>query len=339
MDDRAIVKYKVDGGEEIELSPTIVKQYLVSGNKQAVTDEEVMFFLQLCKYQRLNPFLNDAYLIKYSEKEKARTVVGINALMKRAAANPHYAGFSAGVITQNAKGELLYRKGTLVLNGETLVGGWCKVYRDDWKEPLEIAVSLQEYAADNAIWRQKPATMIRKVAIARALREVFPDLGGMYAPEEFSDATGSEERFSDEDTINASFTIYSDDAVEATAEEAIKDMHELQNKPVNADFGVSDVPPAEQKKQVPKNMRISEKQAKRLYAIAKGDQELLNSVLTRYGYKYSREISRDDYDVICDEVTIAVKQREDAAPAETEDITEPTMFDVEEDEPLDEIPF
>ena len=53
-------------GEEIKLSTSMIKNYLVSGNG-AVTDQEVMMFLTLCRYQHLNPFLREAYLIKYDE--------------------------------------------------------------------------------------------------------------------------------------------------------------------------------------------------------------------------------------------------------------------------------
>ena len=42
----------------IKLNPAIIKQYLVRGNGE-VTGQEVMMFLSLCKFQKLNPFLNE----------------------------------------------------------------------------------------------------------------------------------------------------------------------------------------------------------------------------------------------------------------------------------------
>lgn len=45
------------------LDANTVRNYLVSGNGR-VTDQEVVMFLQLCKAQKLNPFVKDAYLIK-----------------------------------------------------------------------------------------------------------------------------------------------------------------------------------------------------------------------------------------------------------------------------------
>ncbi|MCQ5063252.1 recombinase RecT, partial [Faecalibacillus intestinalis] len=61
---------------------------------------------------------------------------------------------------------------------EELVGGWCEVYRKD-REPERVEVSLDEYVCKkkdgtvNAQWSGKPATMIRKVAVAQCLREAF----------------------------------------------------------------------------------------------------------------------------------------------------------------------
>lgn len=49
---------------DVKLNPTIVRKFLVNGNG-AVTDQEIAMFLGLCKYQSLNPFLREAYLIKY----------------------------------------------------------------------------------------------------------------------------------------------------------------------------------------------------------------------------------------------------------------------------------
>lgn len=60
------VEYECNG-QMVKLSPNIIKQYLVSGNGR-VTDQEVVMFLNLCKFQKLNPFLREAYLIKFGSQ-------------------------------------------------------------------------------------------------------------------------------------------------------------------------------------------------------------------------------------------------------------------------------
>jgi len=67
------------------------------------------------------------------------------------------------------------------------------VYRAGLSVPVRAEVSFEEYVqrktdgSPNRFWAEKPATMIRKVAIVQALREAFPDeFGGLYSPEEMA---------------------------------------------------------------------------------------------------------------------------------------------------------
>lgn len=179
------VEFKA-GEETVKLSPNIIRRYLVNGSGE-VTDQEVVMFLNLCRFQHLNPFLREAYLIKYGNSP-ATMVVGKDAITKRAMRNASFAGQQAGVVVQQVEtGELEYRPGALVLEDEKLVGGWAKVFVKVYQEPIEAVVGLSEYVGTkktgevNEQWTKRPATMIRKVALMQALREAFPDdLSGMY---------------------------------------------------------------------------------------------------------------------------------------------------------------
>ena len=154
-------------------------------------------FLNLCKYQRLNPFLREAYIIKYGNSQPATIVVGKETFTKRAKRNADYRGFQAGIITQDKEtGSVEYRTGTFYLPGENVVGGWAKVFVNGWENPVEAQVAFEEYVGKkkdgeiNSQWKGKPATMIRKVALVQALREAFPeDFTGMYDSSEISEAT------------------------------------------------------------------------------------------------------------------------------------------------------
>ena len=190
----SIVEYE-SGGQMVKLSAGMIRQYLVSGGGN-VTDQEVMMFLSLCKFQHLNPFLHEAYLIKFGNSP-ATMVVGKDVFIKRARRSPDYIGKQAGVIVLDESGNLIEREGTLVLKSERLVGGWCKVFIRGYDTPEYASVSFDEYAGRKANgelnnqWATKPATMIRKVAIVHALRDAFPEeTAGMLAAEEMADAAG-----------------------------------------------------------------------------------------------------------------------------------------------------
>jgi len=180
----ALTQYMTDHGQ-VELSRDLVKRYLVSGDASKVTDQEVTLFIELCKYQRLNPFLREAYLIKYDEKAPAQMVTGKDVFVKRANEHPQCAGWENGVIVQTKDGAIERHQGSFVAPGETLVGGWAKVYRRDREMPVEKSVSLAEYNKGFATWKQIPATMICKVPLCQAQREAFPErLQDLLSPEE-----------------------------------------------------------------------------------------------------------------------------------------------------------
>ena len=190
MPDKA-VSYEVNGAT-VRLSPSIVRNYLTNGDGR-VTDQEVAMFINLCRYQGLNPLIKDAYLIKYGN-QAATIVTSKDAIMKRAMRNEKYAGHQAGVIVQTQSGTLDYRTGAFTLPGEVLVGGWARTYVKGFDVPIEVAVSFEEYAGRkkdgslNSMWASKPGVMIRKVALTASLREAFPEqLQGMYASEEFGE--------------------------------------------------------------------------------------------------------------------------------------------------------
>lgn len=184
--DRMEIVYQASG-QEVKLSPGIIQQFITKGNVN-ITQEEAVNFMQLCKYSELNPFLNEAYLIKYSNDRPADMVVSKEAIMKRANKQPDYNGFKAGVIIEK-DGELVYRTGQFVTKKEMLLGGWAKVYRKGIEFPFEIEVSLSEYSTGKSTWNKMPGNMIRKVALVAALREAYPEqLGAMYSEEEPSPA-------------------------------------------------------------------------------------------------------------------------------------------------------
>ena len=184
----SLVKYKTESGL-VTLSPSIIKRYLVSGDPNRVSDQELMMFLKMCQYQRLNPFLREAYLIKYGD-EAATMVTGKETFTKRAARSKVSNGFEAGITIKKGD-EIIQRDGAMIYPGETLIGGWAKAYRKDWEKPAVASVSIDEYmkykrdGKPMANWAKMPATMIRKVALVQALREAMPEeFGGLYSPEE-----------------------------------------------------------------------------------------------------------------------------------------------------------
>lgn len=193
--DRMLVEYETKNGM-VKLNPGIVRKYLVHGKAELVTNTEIVMFIQMCRFMKMNPYLHDCYLIKYSSSDPATVVTGKDWFTKKAASVPECEGYNSGVVVRYKKGNKTVverRIGTIVRTDEEeeLIGGWATARRKGWVEPVETEVSLKEYmrfsnrGEPTRSWKTMPATMIKKVALVQSLREAFPDVyGGVYSPEE-----------------------------------------------------------------------------------------------------------------------------------------------------------
>lgn len=174
----------------VDLDFQTVKNYLVRGQAEKITDQEVILFMKTCQAQKLNPFAQgEAYLIKFGN-DPAQMVVGKDAYMRRAEENPAYRGHKSGIVVLRGD-QVIQKEGTCLYPGETLLGGWCRVHRirtGGSGEEIFKEVSLKEYDKGQANWKTRPCTMIEKVAVSQALRSAFPkDYEGMYVAEEVSE--------------------------------------------------------------------------------------------------------------------------------------------------------
>lgn len=167
-------------------TPQDIKRFFDPQN--LLSEKQVGQALTLIKGRNLNPFANEVYIVAYKNRNggtEFSLIVSKEAFLKRAAQCKDYEGFEAGIVVLDADGVQVERKGSLMLPDDTLVGGWARVYRKNFKVPVEVCVSTQEYNKNQSTWKSMPATMIRKTALVNALREAFPDdLGNMYTEDD-----------------------------------------------------------------------------------------------------------------------------------------------------------
>lgn len=187
--DEGIVKYQARDGQEISLGFETVRAYLVHGDKEKVTPQELMFFMGVCKSRGLNPFKKDCYLIKYGS-DAAAIVTSIDFFRSRARAQKDCKGWKAGIVIQKKEG-LEFREGALVVDGEKLVGGWFEAKPDGWPEPKKHSVTLKGYIKHTKegkitrFWSEEnQPSQIMKVAESQGLRIVWPDEFQMLYTEE-----------------------------------------------------------------------------------------------------------------------------------------------------------
>ena len=179
MSSDLMVTYQV-GAEKVVLSPDVVRNYLVSGGG-SVTDQEIIVFMKLCKARGLNPWIKDAYLIKYGKDDPAAMVVGKDVFLRRAQKNKNYEGHEINLSEDGKEAT-------------------CLVYVKGYKVPIRVTVDFDEYVGRkrdgsvNRQWKTKPKTMLRKCALVAGLREAFTeDLGSLYIKDEISKDDKAEE--------------------------------------------------------------------------------------------------------------------------------------------------
>ena len=175
-----LVQFTDDRDEKVEFRAKDVRDMLCPN----ATAQELALFLELCQRQKLNPFVKDAYLVKYGNAP-ATMITAKDVFVRRANRNPLYEGIEHGIVYLCNK-QVSKREGAAVYKvaGEQLIGGWARVYIKG-KRPVYAELALDEYSTGKSNWAKMPAVMIDKCAQVAALRLAFPeDFGGLYIADE-----------------------------------------------------------------------------------------------------------------------------------------------------------
>ena len=131
------------------------------GTGTKLTEQQKALFYKVAISCNLNPVKREVYAIPYGSN--FNIITGYEVYLKRA----------------ERTGLLEYWEATVEKRDDEYVG-LCTIKRRDRSRPTTIEAWFNEYNQGNNMWKTKPRTMIRKVAIAQAFRMVFSEeLGGM----------------------------------------------------------------------------------------------------------------------------------------------------------------
>ncbi len=191
--EKGVVEYEARDGQQVKLSFATIKRFLVQGHPEWVTDQEMVYFMGICRSRALNPFAKDCYLIKYSQKDGAAIITSIDYFRKRAKAQKDCKGWSRGILVERDK-EIVYSNG-IMLDTDTLLGAWFEAQPEGWEKPYKLEVNLSGYIKKRSdgqvtkFWsKENQPSQIAKVVEAQGLRTVWPDeFQQLYTPEEIGD--------------------------------------------------------------------------------------------------------------------------------------------------------
>lgn len=138
-----------------------IQEYLFSTNTK-LNDQQKSMFMQMAVANNLNPFKREIYAVAYGHN--FNIITGYQVYIQRAEKSQNWDGYEAVF-----EGEKESARCTVT------------VYRKDMKHPVKKTIWLKEYFKEgNPIWKEKPRTMLEKVAICQAFRMAFPnELGGL----------------------------------------------------------------------------------------------------------------------------------------------------------------
>lgn len=134
----------------------------------------------------LDPFLKEIWFVKIGGK--AQIFIGRDGYRKAAQRQPLYdyhqvdAIYSKDIFEMR-NGEVNHRYN--LEDRGSLVGAYAIIQRKGASKAMYQYVELREYNKYQSVWKEKPATMIKKVAEAQALRMAFQEvLGNTYSDAE-----------------------------------------------------------------------------------------------------------------------------------------------------------
>ncbi len=155
-----------------------------------LTEMEFQFFVGLGKASGLNPFTREIWAVKYDKNAPAQVFIGRDGYRKAAQAHSQYDYHQSDAVYENDKFEVVngeVRHAYTMKDRGALVGAYCVAKRHKSSRPIYVFSELKEYSTGRSVWKDKPATMIKKVAESQCLRACFQDLlGGTYGEEELN---------------------------------------------------------------------------------------------------------------------------------------------------------
>nr|DAI27525.1 MAG TPA: RecT protein [Caudoviricetes sp.] len=157
------------------------------------TDMDMIYCMKVAETFNLNPILKQIFFVERSANIDGRWITKIEPLAGRDSflTLAHRSGKFAGIDSDCAiKQTAVLQDGEWITKNELVATA--RVYRTDNDRPFCAEVEYSEYVQrtkDGSItkfWRDKPKTMLKKVAESQALRKAF-DISGLYSVDEVGD--------------------------------------------------------------------------------------------------------------------------------------------------------
>ena len=176
------------------ITPKVIEDFIFSSNLTKLSAPQRKLFIAIAIRNQLDPFKREIHAVPYWNSQKnaydLSIVTGYETYLKRAERSNKLNGWKC------------WTEGT-IKDGD--LRAVIEIERKDWNKPLHHEVEFNEYNLDRGLWKTKPKTMIKKVAMAQAFRLAFPeDLGGLpYTADEIDTGNNIPEQIESKPELDA----------------------------------------------------------------------------------------------------------------------------------------
>lgn len=158
---------------------------------QGANDADKIFCMKVAETFNLNPILKQIYFVPRKMKvgnqwiEKVEPLAGRDSFLTLAHRTGRFDGIESNV---EIKETPILKNGVWVLEPDLVATA--TVFKKGNEKPFVVSVNYREYVQKTKegyptkFWREKPETMLKKVAESQVLRKAF-DITGLYAEEEY----------------------------------------------------------------------------------------------------------------------------------------------------------
>lgn len=140
-----------------------------------LTETEFNTFINTCRSMNLNPFTKEIYCLK-NGNSAMQIIVARDGYRKVAQREAEYDYHQTDAVYSNDKFKVMHGEVEheyVLTDRGRIIGAYCTVKRKSSTKSMYAYVEFKEYDLKRGLWPTKPATMIKKVAEAHALRMAF----------------------------------------------------------------------------------------------------------------------------------------------------------------------
>ncbi len=148
-----------------------------------LTEQEFITFVGIGMATQLNPFLKEIWAVKFTPQAPAAIFIARDGYRKIAKRSADYEVHVADAVYQHDTFDVdagVIKHSYSLKDRGRLTGAYCWIKLKSTDIKPYVYVEFNEYDKKQSLWLSKPATMIKKVAEAQALRMVFNELAGTY---------------------------------------------------------------------------------------------------------------------------------------------------------------